>query len=62
MLPSEPDPDAVFEAFADWAADRGFTLYPAQEEALIEIVAVLVAAEVVRVSGSGDGRGSQPPA
>ena len=37
-LPSEPGPDAVFDAFVAWCTDRGLTLYPAQEEALIEVV------------------------
>jgi len=37
-MPAEPDPDAVFEAFARLGKDRGLSLYPAQEEALIEIV------------------------
>ncbi|RCV56299.1 DEAD/DEAH box helicase [Marinitenerispora sediminis] len=38
QLPADPDPDALFEAFAEWADDRGLTLYPHQEEALIEVV------------------------
>ncbi|MFI6574797.1 DEAD/DEAH box helicase [Nocardiopsis sp. NPDC050513] len=38
MLPAEPDPDSLFEAFALWAEERGLTLYPHQEEALIEVV------------------------
>ena len=33
------DPDAVYDAFADWAARAGLALYPAQEEAVIELVA-----------------------
>jgi len=37
-LPYDADPDAVFEAFAGWAAGQGFSLYPHQEEALIEVV------------------------
>ena len=37
-LPAETDPDAIFEAFVEWNAERGLTLYPAQEEALIEVV------------------------
>ncbi|MEO3809019.1 DUF3516 domain-containing protein [Sphaerisporangium sp. B11E5] len=37
-LPETPDPDALFEAFIEWNAGRGLTLYPAQEEALIEVV------------------------
>jgi superfamily II RNA helicase len=32
------DPDAVYEQFSEWTAARGLTLYPAQDEALIEIV------------------------
>ncbi|MBE2997467.1 DUF3516 domain-containing protein [Nocardiopsis sp. HNM0947] len=37
-LPAEPEPDSLFEAFASWAEERGLTLYPHQEEALIEVV------------------------
>jgi len=37
-LPRSGTPDAVFDAFAGWCGDRGLTLYPAQEEALIEVV------------------------
>jgi superfamily II RNA helicase len=36
--PSPWDADAAFDAFAEWADSRGLSLYPAQEEALIEIV------------------------
>jgi superfamily II RNA helicase len=32
------DADAVYEQFVEWVAGRGLTLYPAQDEALIEIV------------------------
>ncbi len=32
------DPDAVFATFTDWAERQGITLYPAQEEAVLEIV------------------------
>jgi superfamily II DNA or RNA helicase len=38
LLPSPPEPDAVYEAFESWAVDQGLTLYPAQEEALLEVV------------------------
>ena len=38
LLPNDPEPDALFEAFALWTADRGLRLYPAQEEALMELV------------------------
>jgi superfamily II RNA helicase len=37
-LPAGDDPDALFEAFVEYVAEQGLTLYPAQEEALIEVV------------------------
>ena len=37
-LPRTDDADAVFEAFEAWVSETGLRLYPAQEEALIEIV------------------------
>src|SRR3954465_7807016 len=37
-LPDSDDPGAVFDAFNGWAQQRGLTLYPHQEEALIEVV------------------------
>ena len=37
-LPHVTDPDVLFEVFELWAGEQGLTLYPAQEEALIEIV------------------------
>ncbi|MDP9403501.1 MAG: DUF3516 domain-containing protein [Actinomycetota bacterium] len=46
-------PDAVFEAFASWAEDGGLTLYPAQEEALIEI---LSGANVILSTPTGSGK------
>jgi superfamily II RNA helicase len=38
LLPPKPEPDLLYDSFAGWAAGRGLTLYPAQEEALIELV------------------------
>ncbi|MGV8884865.1 MAG: DEAD/DEAH box helicase [Microbacteriaceae bacterium] len=38
LAPSPWNPDAAFDAFSAWAEQRGLSLYPAQEEALIEIV------------------------
>ncbi|MEJ3405136.1 DUF3516 domain-containing protein [Rathayibacter sp. YIM 133350] len=37
-LPATDDADAVFAAFEEWTSASGLTLYPAQEEALIEVV------------------------
>ena len=36
--PQPCDADAAFDAFVQWSEGRGLRLYPAQEEALIEIV------------------------
>ncbi|MGD8440982.1 MAG: DUF3516 domain-containing protein [Holophagae bacterium] len=33
------DPDEILDLFLDWVTDIGFELYPAQEEALLEIMA-----------------------
>jgi superfamily II RNA helicase len=52
-LPDGADPDAVFAAFCDWTADQGFTLYPHQEEALIEIVS---GANVILSAPTGSGK------
>ncbi|WP_327063381.1 DEAD/DEAH box helicase [Kitasatospora griseola] len=38
LMPKPATPDSLFETFAEWASERGITLYPAQEEALIELV------------------------
>ena len=38
LLPVPYDPDAAFDAFSGFWTGRGLALYPAQEEALIEIV------------------------
>ncbi|MCI2956203.1 DUF3516 domain-containing protein [Agromyces atrinae] len=37
-MPRPYDPDAAYDAFVEWSASRGLTLYPAQDEAIIEIV------------------------
>ncbi|WP_407361438.1 DEAD/DEAH box helicase [Microbacterium sp. LBN7] len=37
-LPDSADPDAVYLAFVEWAESTGIRLYPAQDEAVIEIV------------------------
>ena len=38
LAPRPYDADAAFDAFETWASGRGLALYPAQEEALLEIV------------------------
>jgi superfamily II RNA helicase len=53
QLPPAADPDAVFDAFAGWAKSEGLTLYPHQEEALIEIVS---GANVIVSTPTGSGK------
>src|SRR3954452_11872704 len=36
-LPADPDPDAVLGVLQAWTGERGIRLYPAQEEALLEL-------------------------
>ncbi len=38
IVPDAADPDAVYLAFGGWAESTGIRLYPAQDEAVIEIV------------------------
>jgi len=33
-----PEPDAMLDAFIRWTSDSGISLYPAQEEAILEIM------------------------
>ncbi|MQA95746.1 MAG: DUF3516 domain-containing protein [Streptosporangiales bacterium] len=51
--PARTDPDGLFEAFAAWAEGRGLSLYPAQEEALIELVS---GANVILATPTGSGK------
>ncbi|WP_413803124.1 DEAD/DEAH box helicase [Streptomyces iranensis] len=53
QLPSDADPDALFEAFSTWVEQRGISLYPAQEEALIEVVS---GANVILSTPTGSGK------
>ena len=53
-VPADPtDPDALHTAFAGWAADQGLTLYPAQEEALVELV---TDSHVILATPTGSGK------
>ncbi|MFK5582395.1 DEAD/DEAH box helicase [Serinicoccus sp. LYQ131] len=48
-----PDADALFEIFTTWAAERGTTLYPHQEEALLHL---LEGSNVVLATPTGSGK------
>ncbi|QIS21305.1 DUF3516 domain-containing protein [Nocardia terpenica] len=50
-----PDVDAdwLYESFAEWAASQNLTLYPAQEEALLEL---MTGANVILATPTGSGK------
>ncbi len=53
LLPPSADPDELFEAFGAWTQSRGITMYPAQEEAVLEIVS---GSHVVLGTPTGSGK------
>jgi superfamily II RNA helicase len=52
-MPATDDPDAAYSAFVDWAEEQGFSLYPAQDEALLEIV---TGSNVILATPTGSGK------
>jgi superfamily II RNA helicase len=52
-LPSTPSADALFDAFTDWTARQGLSLYPHQEEAAIELFS---GSNVVLATPTGSGK------
>jgi superfamily II RNA helicase len=53
LLPAEPDADALYEAFTAWCGAHGIELYPAQQEALIEL---FTGANVILATPTGSGK------
>ncbi len=53
LVPETADPDALYAAFTQWSGDQGLTLYPHQDEALIEIVS---GANVILSTPTGSGK------
>jgi superfamily II RNA helicase len=53
QLPQGAEPDDLFNAFEAWAKSQGLSLYPHQEEALIEIVS---GANVILATPTGSGK------
>ncbi|HXP19359.1 MAG TPA: DUF3516 domain-containing protein [Streptosporangiaceae bacterium] len=53
QLPPSADPDSLYAAFTAWAASQGLTLYPHQDEALIELVS---GANVILSTPTGSGK------
>src|SRR5216683_1910899 len=53
LVPESADPDTLYAAFSEWADSQGLTLYPHQDEALIEIVS---GANVILSTPTGSGK------
>ncbi|MBX3092138.1 MAG: DUF3516 domain-containing protein [Cryobacterium sp.] len=53
LIPATDDPDLVYSAFVDWATSGGFSLYPAQDEAIMEFVS---GANVILSTPTGTGK------
>ncbi|TFB80732.1 DEAD/DEAH box helicase [Terrimesophilobacter mesophilus] len=53
MIPETADPDLVYSEFVAWASAEGFTLYPAQDEAVMELV---TGANVILSTPTGTGK------
>ncbi len=53
VLPTDADPDTLFDVFNTWAEEQGITLYPAQQEAMIEIVS---GSNVILSTPTGSGK------
>ncbi|MEL5991750.1 DEAD/DEAH box helicase [Microbacterium phosphatis] len=50
---TEGDADGIYDAFVDWAEERGLSLYPAQDEAVMELVS---GANVILATPTGTGK------
>ncbi|MEV5961955.1 DUF3516 domain-containing protein [Kribbella sp. NPDC051952] len=53
LLPGTTEPDDLYDAFARWVGEQGISLYPAQEEALIE---VMTGSNVILSTPTGSGK------
>ena len=53
QIPSPPEPDALYDAFETWVGQQGITLYPAQVEAVIE---VMTGSNVILSTPTGSGK------
>ena len=53
LIPVGADADAAYDGFVEWTTSQGLTLYPAQDEAIIEIVS---GANVILSTPTGTGK------
>ena len=53
LIPDLPGPDALYEAFVGWTERQGLTLYPHQDEAVIELCS---GSNVILATPTGSGK------
>src|SRR5215203_4381200 len=53
LLPDSAAPDALYEAFVGWTEQQGLTLYPHQDEAVIELFS---GSNVILATPTGSGK------
>ena len=53
LMPVPPDEDALYDAFTTWTEGQGLSMYPAQQEALLELV---TGANVILATPTGSGK------
>ena len=53
LMPDPPDEDSLYDAFTTWTRGQGLALYPAQEEAVLELV---TGANVILATPTGSGK------
>ncbi len=53
LMPASPDEDALYDAFSAWTLGQGLTMYPAQQDAVLEL---LTGANVILATPTGSGK------
>ncbi|MFN8168071.1 MAG: DUF3516 domain-containing protein [Candidatus Nanopelagicales bacterium] len=53
LIPDDPDEDSLYDAFTTWTSAQGLSLYPAQQDAVLELV---TGANVILATPTGSGK------
>jgi len=53
LMPESPDEDSLYEAFTTWTLGQGLAMYPAQQDAVLELV---TGANVILATPTGSGK------
>ena len=53
LMPETPDEDSLYAAFSTWTESQGIAMYPAQQDAVLELV---TGANVILATPTGSGK------